>query len=428
MAKINIQSVSDGYLCSACGACSAICPKNAVDFNITNIGRLYAKVNESCIDCGLCTKVCPSLNEPMGYDRDSRFEGDIKKVFVGKSNDEKIFQNAQSGGVATGVLAYLFERSLIDAAVVCQMKVGKTPKVESVIIESKDSLAETQKSCYTPVSLLISLQKTSKYKSVAIVGLPCHLEGVRLLQSQSHLFTNIKYKIGLICDRTLCAGIQNVVKDYVGYKEFRIHWKQKYDEKQKIYRYRNAPVVVISKTGEYTELPKHYRLGLKEMFTPPRCRVCWDKLNVFSDISLGDPWRVKNVDWQKGESLIICRTVTGDELIEKMENEGVVSIRPMKKNVPLMSQVISERKEQVSNYSRAFSIIPHKVDSYLIDSDKRGSDAFEKSLMEFIENENLDQDSILEKAYIEIERFEKEKKKNRSIVNRIFKKINSILG
>lgn len=32
------------------------------------------------------------------------------------------------------------------------------------------------------------------------------------------------------------------------------------------------------------------------MFTSPRCRVCFDKVCVFADIVLGDPWRMTEVD------------------------------------------------------------------------------------------------------------------------------------
>ena len=45
----NIKPVSDSYLCSNCGACYAICPKEAISFEITSIGRHYATVNDKVV-------------------------------------------------------------------------------------------------------------------------------------------------------------------------------------------------------------------------------------------------------------------------------------------------------------------------------------------------------------------------------------------
>lgn len=422
----NIQSISDSYLCSACGACYAICPKNAIGFDSTNIGRLYAKVNETCINCGLCKKICPSLNKPNdlveGIDK---FVGKILSVYVGKTTDKEIFQNAQSGGIATGILSYLFDNRLIDAAVVCRMTSGNTPKVEPVIVESKEKLLETQKSCYTPVSMLSSLQQASGYKSLALVGLPCHMEGLKLLQSHSGKFSNIKYKIGLICDRVMCTGVQDVIKDYSGLQEFKIVWKRKYDCESGAYNYRLAPITAIPNEGGTKVLPRHYRIALKEMFTPPRCRICWDKLNIFSDITLGDPWRMKDIDMQKGESLIICRSKLGEALLDSMKKVGCLSIRAVDKTTPVYSQHISERRKLVNGYSCSFSVIPQKVNSYLINPENEGSEVYRKILMDFVENENNSRDLMLEKARFEIKQFEEQRKKQNT-VNRIIKKIKSL--
>ena len=38
-------------------------------------------------------------------------------------------------------------------------------------------------------------------------------------------------------------------------------------------------------------------MALKDMFTAPHCRICYDKVNVFSDIVFGDPWCMDDVDW-----------------------------------------------------------------------------------------------------------------------------------
>ncbi|KSV59513.1 4Fe-4S binding protein [Acetivibrio ethanolgignens] len=42
--------------CVACGACSNVCPKQA----ITIYKGIYAQISEMCVGCGLCTRTCPA--------------------------------------------------------------------------------------------------------------------------------------------------------------------------------------------------------------------------------------------------------------------------------------------------------------------------------------------------------------------------------
>lgn len=428
--KKNIQSVSDSYLCSNCGACIAICPKNAIELHTSGIGRLYAQVNESCIDCGLCKKICPSLDELNLHTQISnRFIGNIENVYVGRTNNEVIFQNAQSGGVATGILSFLFDKSLIDAAILCKIEYGDISKGTPVIVTSQEELAQTQKSCYTPVPLLSVLGDVKKYQSVAVVGLPCHIQG---LEAILHITTkyNVKYKIGLICDRTECCGIQYVIKDFTGFDNFKIDWRKKYNEKTGKYNYASAPIVAISTDGSCKELPRSYRIGLKDFFTPPRCRVCWDKLNVFSDISLGDPWRLEGINMVEGESLIISRSHIGQELIEKLVKSGDLLIKPIDTASPVKSQLIADRRQSVEKYSRAFSEIPQYIDSYLlhqhnIEIGECSVDEEIAKLSKFLERDNMNRDEIVAQSKEEIEKFEKCKRKNNKLINRIIKRIDN---
>ena len=94
----NISSVSEAYMCSSCGACKAICPKDCISFNFSSIGRMFAVVDgKNCIDCGLCTKVCPSLDKIGLHNRfEDQYIGNLKKVYVGRCKDEAYFKNAQS--------------------------------------------------------------------------------------------------------------------------------------------------------------------------------------------------------------------------------------------------------------------------------------------------------------------------------------------
>lgn len=433
----NIQSVSDALLCSNCGACKAICPKDAIYFNSSSIGRKFAVVNNSCIECKACVKVCPSIDfHNLHSAFPDRYTGDIKSVYIGKANNSTIYKNSQSGGACTATLVYLFEHGLIDAAIVCRMNPAIPPSIEAYVAETAEQLTESQKSKYTPVELLTALKQTGSKKSIAIVGLPCHLEGVELLKKQSKRFLNIKYKLGLICDRTLGSTLEDVVMSYTDKKEPAIiEWRKKdFSVNGTYYPYKTAPVRIQYSNDESIVLPNTYRFALKEMFTPPRCRVCYDKLNIFADIVFGDPWGMSNVDWNKGESLMFTRTSLGETLIREMIDSGAVSMKTANIEELLKGQHINERRRSVSVYSAALSslTIP-KTDSYLYKQtdvyDIKNNEKLSavNNLKDFLSNENISKDRLIVKARKLIELNLKRQKFNSLFAVRVLRKLKRLL-
>ena len=363
----NIQAVSDSFLCSNCGACAAVCPKDSITFHFSSLGRLISKINDNCIACGLCWKVCPSIDEIGIHNQfDDTVIGNIQNTYIGHSLNEEYYANAQSGGVATTLLAFLFQEKRIDAAVVCKMSSGKVPTVSGIVVTNENELMKTQRSCYTPVSLLTALKDTVGFHSVAIVGLPCHLQGVTLLQNALQRFKNVQYKIGLICDRTLCNAIQDAMIHFacpdtlIEFPDNLIVWRHKmYTAPNGAhYSYETAPVVVKTTQGEEYVVPRRYRMALKEMFTAPRCRVCADKLCVHADLVLGDPWEMPEYDKEHGDSLILTRTPTGQKLLDNAIASGclTVSRQPDYKAV-LTGQAINARRKKAAVYSAAFHVL-----------------------------------------------------------------------
>ena len=409
----NIQQISDAYLCSACGACSVVCPKDAIDFSWSNIGRKYAVVNNNCIDCGLCRKVCPSLdNYGLTSDMADKYVGEIRGVYIGHSTDPFIYQNAQSGGVCTALLTYLFEEGKIDGAVVCRMDYGRVPTVRGVLLTSVSELLQTQKSCYTPVDLLSALKTGENCKSLAIVGLPCHIEAVENLKRTNKSFGNISYQIGLICDRTLAGGIQ----DYIctpspSNKLILIYWRGKgYSFDNNGVRYKKAPIVIRGKDNSICLIPRHVRICLKDMFTLPRCRVCSDKLNVFSDITLGDPWGMSGVDWENGDNLIITRTEKGERLLNETLSKRKICMKPANREEMLRGQVIEKRRESVKRYSQAYRMLPIAIPSPILQdySGKVGTEREE--MLSFINLEKQTKETIRVQASRIVREYERNQK------------------
>ncbi|MBQ9094404.1 MAG: Coenzyme F420 hydrogenase/dehydrogenase, beta subunit C-terminal domain [Prevotella sp.] len=393
MANKNIQEISDNYLCSACGACYAICNHDAILFKWSSIGRKFAQVdNDKCVECGLCKKVCPSIDSLSLHERfPNIYVGNILNTYSGRATDDLIFRNAQSGGVCTSIIKYLFDTKRIDYAIMCKMTAGISPDVSAVVINSPADLYSCQKSCYTFVDVLSVLKKTEDKESIAIVGIPCHIEGASLLSEQFKKFSNIKYKIGLICDRIECKGMQDALVSLARGKKKILQWRKKdFCHKNIYYTYKNAPCVILDENEKIRGVfPNQFRFALKDMFTSPRCRLCYDKLNIHADIVLGDPWGMTNIDWQHGESLVITRTQTGESLIRDLLRDNYVRLhKRIDYSEVLKGQHIYQKTQEREEYMAVYnSVIGYDKSFLAINTNKIASTNKMKEFSDFIERE-----------------------------------------
>ena len=410
-----IDEVIINKCCTGCGACVFICPKEAVSIKKSNMGRLFAYIDESkCVECNLCSRVCPNTKygaEALLQDKKNFFIGNITKVCVGHSNNREIYKNAQSGGIVTQILYSLFERGIIDAAITSQTCFNKNSHNEPVIITRKEDLTRTQKSFYSPISLLAALRSAKSYKSVAIVGLPCQVEAIRLIEKAGKA-KNIKYIIGLICDRCISETWNDVILKYfdITNRDVKIVARDKSAATHKN-AYKYAPMVIKS-FGYGSIITSNYlRLALKDYFTPPRCRICFDKLNIFADIVCGDPWGMQCVDWQHGDSVVITRTQIGNELVEDLIADDIITLNEAEKNELIEGQKIQERINNISNGIKIFQecnwVLPNFIPIISTEMkppvhDKRSFKLLRNSIKRYIKYEKLPKDRIISKVYRQI--------------------------
>ena len=372
----------------------------------SHIGRLYADVNDRCIACGACLKVCPSrtVESIIGDVSEKTILGEIKSIFIGRSTQKDLFENGQSGGAATALLTYLFDTGKIDGALVVRMQSAIMPYGEAFIAHSVDELRQSQKSCYTPVALLEALKESSKHQSLAVVGLPCHIKGIVSLMCNHKRFSNIRYKIGLICDRTLCSGIQDALtpKSLQGTSR-KIIFRSYGDVGDRRIPYREAAVAIFPENGPVVFASREDRFALKEMFTSPRCRICPDKLSTTSDVTLGDPWGMVGGDTEQGDNVIVIRTETGENWLQDAVEKGYILLKKASSAEELSrGQHIPDRVQQVRRYAEAMKGVPGE------ESDR---------LQRFRTLDNAPKETILAEANKEIR-----KRRIRNIIKNLRKK------
>jgi len=370
-----ITKVVKSGLCTFCGSCYGVCETDAVKLRRTPSNFQFSVDEEACTKCGLCKEVCPGLG--VDYNSLSKFLfgkgfggdylGHFKRIGVAFSQDKKIRVRASSGGFITTLLKNSLQKNLIDAALVTGF--GDDPLVPEVYFaRTAREIENALGSKYCPVPLNAFLKQVRKegFRRIAVVGLPCHIHGIRKIQMADPYFREvIKICIGLFCGQTVnFSGTEKVLKIFgVDPKSVR----------KLEYRGGGWPgyLRVLEEGGKETRVPyfEYFKFFNWGFFVPPRCFLCPDNLNDFADIAVGDAWlpNVLEKDRQ-GTNLVIIRTGRGEHFFD--EAKSVLEFRSVRPEIirrDLHSMLIS-KKEGAAFLSKILKVfgtpVPHYGLSY----------------------------------------------------------------
>jgi coenzyme F420 hydrogenase subunit beta len=367
MRKNSIADITESKLCCSCGACGWACPEGAISYVETVGGYLFPSVDLAiCTDCGVCRSVCPGIGlAPVLTSRlpCDPFCGTALKTYVGKASDGDLYTNSQSGGIVSALLCHALQTGKIGGAVTTVMVAGNPPRAKARLAKSFEEIREAQKSKYCPVPLLSILDEIEEFeKPVAVVGVGCQVHGLNnLCERFQSLKDKIAFTIGLICDRTMTYG----AIDYL-LKRANIS-----SEDSKILHFRDKScggypgnVNLICSSGDSVSLLSSVRKSIKDFFTPARCRICFDKMNVLSDITVGDPWGITEVDSVRGESVAVVRTDTGRRLFQNAIDSGAVTVREIEYKRVLVGQCIERKRVDWRRYSEAWNELGRPLPSF----------------------------------------------------------------
>ncbi|MFX0179757.1 MAG: Coenzyme F420 hydrogenase/dehydrogenase, beta subunit C-terminal domain [Candidatus Hodarchaeota archaeon] len=345
------QEVILAEKCCACGACIAYCESQS--FNVIEIDNYIPKFKseknaDNCTECGVCYYICPqtfALSEKLGnfYFIDNEI-GHILKILAAKTTNPAIEKVGQDGGIVSTLLAYLFERRKIDAAIVSEYNENFEP-IPKIIFDKEDLLKSAGTRYYIssqilPLKDLYNISQEILEKKhiididqirIAFVGTPCQCRAISKMKllhiKPAHV---IKYNISLFCFENFNYNqLSNILKKEINVKS---------NDIQKTWIKKNFFVK--------TKNDKEFEVNIKTLDPAVRkhCKDCDEFTGKFSDISIGAAGA------PKGYSMILIRTETVEKIINSMLSEGFIEqfIVPTNQSIEWKNKKLSWFKKLIT--------------------------------------------------------------------------------
>ena len=215
------EGVIDADRCIQCGTCVAACPSDSIGIGEDGLPELV----KMCTGCSLCWDFCPRGG--LRYERQWKITGGEDNVkgagdpiteFSARVTDDWR-EGSQDGGAVTAILIRLLEAGEIDGALIATESEDEPWKAEGFLATSREELIENTGTIYNQTMALGHLDfgkweaklpegKSWDDVSLALVGTPCEIEGIRALQdfgweygSQEAGVRAIDYTIALMCTK-----------------------------------------------------------------------------------------------------------------------------------------------------------------------------------------------------------------------------------
>lgn len=279
-------------VCTACGACASICPKDALSINSKPqmIGFYYPTVDESkCVNCGLCEKVCPKLTTA-----DIQIQDEPNAAYMLQAKDDSILEKSSSGGFFSVLAQFIINKGGVVWGSAYNYELERLETIST----NKTSLESLRKSKYIETFSGTIFREVKQQLQAGrwclFVGTPCQITGL------NHYLKQTKTALGkLITVRFVCHGVPS--NEY--FKSTKSHLEKKhrgrlksFDFRSKINGWRGEILQVVFDNGQMNYYNGanliYYSSFFKNELLRRSCYSCKEICKAESDFTMGDFWGV----------------------------------------------------------------------------------------------------------------------------------------
>jgi coenzyme F420 hydrogenase subunit beta len=380
-----IAQVAQGGLCCGCGTCAGVCPTEAIRMNVSQGLYVPEIEDEKCSRCRVCIESCPGhsvdfkalCSKIFGGQPENTLLGNYLGCYIGHSTDDEIRYNSSSGGIVTQLLIFALENNFIDGALVTRMRKDNPLEPEAFIARTREEVISASKSKYCPVAANIGLRQILKENGrFAVVGLPCHIHGVRKAERVFKLLDRrIVLHIGLLCSHMVNFAGTDLLLEKMRIKKEQVR-KLNYRGKGwpgsmsvEVKHRSNLSIPLIGGWNAYWPVFSSF------FFTPMRCTMCPDQTSELADISLGDAWLPELKYEKSGESIIITRTKAGEDILALAASAQAISIKRVDAEKVKQSQAVNLtfKKNDLTSRLPLLSLLGKETPKFNPEINARGS-------------------------------------------------------
>ncbi|MHA2392832.1 MAG: dihydroorotate dehydrogenase electron transfer subunit [Promethearchaeota archaeon] len=311
--------------CVYCGACGAFCAN--IKFDISKeipIEDGSCKDNNTCRDgFGLCYNLCPKTGTDQistsildkwvfGKEQDKILGHNIGILSVKLTDHAKETLPIEAGPI-TALLFAALEAGLIDCSIITDKDENFVPHPIMATNQKEIFKGIGYKPSQSPTLSLIGDAINKEYTNTAVVGTPCQIQALRILQNHP-IFDYEAYDLISLAIGTFCFGT---------------YYNQLLTQCLKSYNINPSDIIKFdSKKSEFSlkiytnsgtkQVPLNY---IYEKSIRNACFSCSDYTAAFADISVG------NIGSENGWKTLIIRNKRGKEILELCIEKGFLETK-----------------------------------------------------------------------------------------------------
>ena len=347
--------------CIGCAACVTVCPVDVFDYVDE---QPVDTRSDACVLCVLCAEACPVLRPPdkdlpqlVDY-REPRLDegfGPYSYGLYARATREDILEGAQDGGVVSALLAHALACGSLRGAVLGDV-VPEAPQLgrQKLATTEQEVLAcAGSRYTYSPNTLALREAMRRDVRPLAVVGVPCQVDGVRLEQNSgisaamaSWFRDAVALTVGLFCSESFT---HESIERLAEMLEVPVERIANVNIKGKV-------VVRLDDGTVLTASLKRYR-----EFARPACLYCLDYAAEHADLALGGI----GID---GWTTTLVRTETGHRFLRAAIEDGWLETRPLSdepKGELLLRKLSAEKRRNRPHPARMPTLQERKRLGYL---------------------------------------------------------------
>lgn len=348
--------------CTGCGACVAICSKDAIRLKEDIYGSMLPAIdNDICVQCGRCKNVCPN-NVPRNFKLPLH-------TYAGWSLNELSHANAASGGIASEIYEYALENNIAVSGTNFKRETGVC--FQPVISKDDIRWSRDSKYVYSNMGEIFEYyeEKLKQNQRCVFIGLPCQVAGLKNYISLKRLSDK-----NIVFIELICHGVPNW--KYLDAHLERIEKKKKrkvdritFRDPLYIYFFKALSTngKVLYKAGMH-EGDEYYRAFALNLIFRENCYSClYAQKERTADITLGDFSGLgREIAFNyinKKISVVLGVTEKGDYFLKEMVKSG---------RIKLIERDYEEAYMADGNQNLRHPSVPHKNrDLFLVEYRKQ---------------------------------------------------------